>query len=70
MHGVGLLISFRVLQKTIDCLNTFAKFKKKENIEAVERLLNTHQTLAKFERAQLGTYALFLAATRVYCFFY
>jgi DNA-directed RNA polymerase II subunit RPB4 len=40
-------------------LDTFARFKKKENIEAVERLLNGHPELAKFEKAQLGTYVIF-----------
>ncbi|KAI9743489.1 MAG: RNA polymerase B [Claussenomyces sp. TS43310] len=44
-----------MLVKTIDYLDHFARFKRKENVEAVERLLSAHQELAKFERAQLGT---------------
>lgn len=40
----------------MEYLDHFARFKRKENVEAVERLLSSHQELAKFERAQLGTY--------------
>jgi hypothetical protein len=47
-----------MLVKTMDYLDHFARFKRKENVEAVERLLSAHQELAKFERAQLGTYPL------------
>lgn len=43
-----------MLVKTMDYLDHFARFKRKENVEAVERLLSSHQELAKFERAQLG----------------
>jgi hypothetical protein len=43
-----------MLIKTTDYLDHFARFKRKENVEAVERLLNAHKDLAKFERAQLG----------------
>ena len=45
----------RVLTKTIDYLDAFARFKQKENVEAVERLLNSHAELSKFERAALGS---------------
>lgn len=45
-----------MLTKTIDYLDTFARFKKKESVEAVERLLSSYPKLAKFERAQLGMY--------------
>ena len=45
----------RMLNKTTDYLDHFARFKRKENVEAVERLLSAHQELAKFERAQLGS---------------
>jgi hypothetical protein len=45
----------RMLMKTTDYLDHFARFKQKENVEAVERLLSAHKELAKFERAQLGT---------------
>jgi DNA-directed RNA polymerase II subunit RPB4 len=41
--------------KTTDYLDNFARFKRKENVEAVERLLSSHKELAKFERAQLGS---------------
>jgi hypothetical protein len=44
-----------MLSKTRDYLDHFARFKRKENVEAVERLLSAHKELAKFERAQLGT---------------
>lgn len=40
--------------KTTEYLDHFARFKRKENVEAVERLLSAHKELAKFERAQLG----------------
>jgi hypothetical protein len=46
-----------MLIKTTDYLDHFARFKRKENVEAVERLLNAHKDLAKFERAQLGTFS-------------
>ena len=45
----------RVLTKTIDYLDAFARFKQKENVEAVERLLNSQHQLSKFERAALGS---------------
>lgn len=44
----------RILHKTSDYLDHFARFKRKEAVEAVERLLSAHKELAKFERAQLG----------------
>ena len=47
-----------MLSKTRDYLDHFARFKRKENVEAVERLLSAHKELAKFERAQLGSYSL------------
>ena len=47
-------LCFRMLLKTTDYLDHFARFKRKENVEAVERLLSAHKELAKFERAQLG----------------
>lgn len=43
-----------MLTKTIDYLDTFARFKEKESVEAVERLLSSHKEFHKFERAQLG----------------
>jgi RNA polymerase Rpb4 len=46
-----------MLIKTTDYLDHFARFKRKENVEAVERLLNAHKDLAKFERAQLGIFS-------------
>lgn len=45
---------YRMLTKTQIYLDHFARFKRKENVEAVERLLSAHKELAKFERAQLG----------------
>jgi DNA-directed RNA polymerase II subunit RPB4 len=44
-----------MLLKTSEYLTQFSRFKRKENVEAVERLLSAHKELAKFERAQLGT---------------
>jgi DNA-directed RNA polymerase II subunit RPB4 len=46
-----------MLVKTTDYLDHFARFKQKENVEAVERLLSAQVNLAKFERAQLGTFS-------------
>jgi len=42
------------LVKTQDYLDVFARFKHKENIEAVEQLLNRAVQLESFERSQLG----------------
>jgi len=39
-------------------LDVFARFKQKENIEAVERMLATHDELEYFERSQLGLWLL------------
>ncbi|KAL8678163.1 MAG: hypothetical protein Q9224_001323 [Gallowayella concinna] len=43
------------LIKTQDYLDVFARFKQKENIEAVERMLSAKQELERFERSQLGS---------------
>ncbi|KAL8730653.1 MAG: hypothetical protein Q9166_003966 [cf. Caloplaca sp. 2 TL-2023] len=43
------------LIKTQDYLDVFARFKQKENIEAVERMLTAKQELERFERSQLGS---------------
>lgn len=43
-----------ILTQTMDYLDAFARFKQKENVEAVERLLSSHKQLNKFERAQIG----------------
>lgn len=51
---VFLTLCFRTLVKTQDYLELFARFKEKENIEAVERLLSAHTELEFFERSQLG----------------
>lgn len=45
-----------ILSKTQEYLDHFARFKRKENVEAVERLLGSRGELAKFERAQLGRF--------------
>lgn len=45
-----------VLIKTLEYLDAFARFKQKENVEAVERLLSSHKELTKFERAHIGRY--------------
>ncbi|KAM0437658.1 hypothetical protein ACHAPT_002022 [Fusarium lateritium] len=44
-----------MLNQTLTYLDHFARFTQKENVEAVERLLSAHKSLAKFERAQLGS---------------
>ncbi|KAH0538845.1 hypothetical protein FGG08_004562 [Glutinoglossum americanum] len=44
-----------MLRSTQDYLDVFARFKQKENIEAVERLLSTLTDLESFERSQLGS---------------
>ncbi|MCJ1370288.1 RNA polymerase B [Loxospora ochrophaea] len=44
-----------VLMKTQDYLDVFARFKGKQTVEAVERVLATHQELEYFERSQLGS---------------
>jgi hypothetical protein len=44
----------RILNKTLDYLDAFARFKQKENVEAVERLLSARKELSKFERSQIG----------------
>ncbi|MCJ1249188.1 RNA polymerase B [Trapelia coarctata] len=43
------------LIRTRDYLEVFARFKQKENIEAVERMLTAHPELELFERSQLGS---------------
>lgn len=43
-----------MLTQTLNYLDSFARFRQKENVEAVERLLSSHKELHKFERAQLG----------------
>jgi DNA-directed RNA polymerase II subunit RPB4 len=53
-----------MLMKTTDYLDNFARFKRKENVEAVERLLSAHKELAKYERAQLGMSKSF-SSTRI-----
>jgi DNA-directed RNA polymerase II subunit RPB4 len=44
----------RVLIKTQEYLEIFARFKQKESIEAVEHILMAQTDLDPFERAQLG----------------
>ena len=46
------------LIKTQDYLDVFARFKQKENIEAVERMLASRVELELFERSQLGRFLL------------
>ena len=48
------LLYIRTLIKTQDYLDVFARFKQKENIEAVEQMLASHLELELFERSQLG----------------
>lgn len=55
----SFLYIIRTLIKTRDYLELFARFKEKENIEAVERLLSAHTELELFERSQLGIFFFF-----------
>ena len=55
MCEIGKLTGRRMLQQTLSYLDNFARFTRKENVEAVERLLSSATQLSKFERAQLGT---------------
>lgn len=57
-----------VLVKTLDYLDSFARFKQKENVEAVERLLSAHKELTKFERAQIGGYLFLSLVPRLFRF--
>jgi hypothetical protein len=50
------MMLIRMLTKTVGYLDSFSRFKKKENVEAVERLLGAHKEFHKFERAQLGMF--------------
>ena len=56
----GHRLANRMLTKTLDYLDAFARFKEKESVEAVERLLSTQKNLQKFERAQLGMLILYV----------
>ena len=58
-----------VLNKTLDYLDAFARFKQKENVEAVERLLSAHKELTKFERAQIGGWFFFFSCSFFLLFF-
>ncbi|KAK7969816.1 RNA polymerase Rpb4 [Apiospora saccharicola] len=53
--GKGEAHETEMLSKTIDYLDAFSRFKNKENVEAVERLLGAYPQFHKFERAQLGS---------------
>jgi hypothetical protein len=58
------IVSF--FNKTSDYLDIFARFKVKENIEAVERMLSARTELAYFERSQLGTFHLVALSEAAY----
>jgi len=47
-----------MLLQTLDYLDSFSRFKKKEHVEMVERLLSQRKELTKFERAQIGIFPL------------
>ncbi|KAI1265063.1 HRDC-like protein [Xylariaceae sp. FL1019] len=44
-----------MLSKTIDYLDAFSRFKNKQSVEAIERLLSSRKEFHNFERAQLGS---------------
>lgn len=48
------LVLARILHNTLNYCDAFARYRTRESIEAVERLLSAYAELAKFERAQLG----------------
>ncbi|TVY53522.1 DNA-directed RNA polymerase II subunit rpb4 [Lachnellula suecica] len=50
----ALVINALVAKRRVDRKNV-NETERKENVEAVERLLTAHKELAKFERAQLGS---------------
>jgi DNA-directed RNA polymerase II subunit RPB4 len=56
-----------VLNKTLEYLDSFARFKQKENVEAVERLLSAHKELTKFERAHIGGFFFSFAKDDMRC---
>ncbi|KAJ4163248.1 hypothetical protein LMH87_004989 [Akanthomyces muscarius] len=45
-----------ILQNTLNYCDAFARYRTRESIEAVERLLSAYPELAKSERAQLGSF--------------
>ncbi|RPA77944.1 hypothetical protein BJ508DRAFT_416773 [Ascobolus immersus RN42] len=51
-QGVG---ETEVLTKTKEYLDVFSRFKQRESIQAVERILSQQTQLAAFEKSQLGT---------------
>ena len=53
-----------IFDKTSVYLDIFARFKAKENIEAVEQMLASRTELVYFERSQLGIHPLTLAFCR------
>jgi len=63
------LLDSRVLTKTKDYLEVFARFKKKENVSAVERLLNTETNLVPFEKSQLGWTSIALVIFSYSCMY-
>ena len=54
LKSCELATTRRVLSKTKEYLDVFARFKKKENVSAVEHLLNEQTDLLPFEKSQLG----------------
>lgn len=50
-----MLTVLRVLNKTQEYLDVFSRFKQRESIQAVERILSQQTNLAAFEKSQLGT---------------
>lgn len=44
-----------MVAKTQEYLEVFSRFKNRESVEAVDRLLNSHPYFEPFEKAQLGS---------------
>lgn len=55
-----------MLNQTLSYLDNFARFPRKEGVEAVERLLSSHTELHKYERAQLGKNPFFSPSILLY----
>jgi DNA-directed RNA polymerase II subunit RPB4 len=49
-----LWLFYRNIKNTVQYLEVFSRFKQKETIEAVERVLHAQDKLEPFERSQLG----------------
>ncbi|KAK6865757.1 DNA-directed RNA polymerase II subunit rpb4 [Apiospora arundinis] len=56
--GNGEVHETEMLSKTIDYLDAFSRFKNKENVEAVERLLGAYPQFHKFDARNSSLFSL------------